>query len=128
MRCSWLCNTVRLGRHLAENEIFCRKLDEVAHSIPRGERTVTGADFSGHVGVGNRGDEEAMAMFGIHTRERRRTDGGRLCKKDVNSCSESFLPKEAGAYGDLQEQRLKKKKKKTHKGGLRLVSCVHTSR
>ena len=28
-------------------------------SIPRDERVVIGADFNGHVGEGNRGDEES---------------------------------------------------------------------
>ena len=29
------------------------------------ERVVIGADLNGHVGAGNRGDEEAMGRFGI---------------------------------------------------------------
>ncbi|KAF7655126.1 hypothetical protein LDENG_00060570, partial [Lucifuga dentata] len=37
-------------------------------SIPRGERVVIGADFNGHVGAGNRGDEEVMGKFGIQDR------------------------------------------------------------
>ncbi|KAK3540661.1 hypothetical protein QTP70_034516 [Hemibagrus guttatus] len=34
-------------------------------SIPTGERVVIGADFNGHVGEGNRGDEEVMGKFGV---------------------------------------------------------------
>ena len=34
-------------------------------SISRDERVVIGADFKGHVGEDNRGDEEVMDRFGI---------------------------------------------------------------
>ena len=34
----------------------------------RGERVVLGADFNGHVGEGNRGDEEVMGRFGVKDR------------------------------------------------------------
>ncbi|KAK3523072.1 hypothetical protein QTP86_012648 [Hemibagrus guttatus] len=37
-------------------------------SIPTGERVVIGADFNGHVGEGNRGDEEVMGKFGAKER------------------------------------------------------------
>ncbi|XP_053346567.1 craniofacial development protein 2-like [Clarias gariepinus] len=37
-------------------------------SIPRGERVVIGADFNGHVGEGNRGDENVMGRFGLQDR------------------------------------------------------------
>lgn len=32
-----------------------KKISGVVESVPRGERVVTGADVSGHVGEGNRG-------------------------------------------------------------------------
>lgn len=44
-------------------------------SIPRMARVAIGVDFNGHVGVGNRGDEEVMGRFGIQDRRCRRTDG-----------------------------------------------------
>ncbi|KAK3510719.1 hypothetical protein QTP70_015984, partial [Hemibagrus guttatus] len=37
-------------------------------SIPTGERVVIGADFNGHVGEGNTGDEEVMGKFGVKER------------------------------------------------------------
>ncbi|KAI5091735.1 hypothetical protein C0J45_18941 [Silurus meridionalis] len=41
-----------------EKERFWSELDEVVDGVPRNERLVIGADFNGHVGGGNRGDEE----------------------------------------------------------------------
>ena len=50
--------------------MFWSELDEVMQSIEyRDERGVTGADFSGHVGEDNRGDEEVMGRFGIQDRD-----------------------------------------------------------
>ncbi|KAK3571137.1 hypothetical protein QTP86_003098 [Hemibagrus guttatus] len=40
----------------------------VMESIPTGERVVIGADFNGHVGEGNTGDEEVMGKFGVKER------------------------------------------------------------
>ena len=37
-------------------------------SILRDERVVIGADFNGHIGEGNRGDEEVLGRFGIQDR------------------------------------------------------------
>ncbi|KAK3550919.1 hypothetical protein QTP70_008730 [Hemibagrus guttatus] len=37
-------------------------------SIPTGERVLIGADFNGHVGEGNTGDEEVMGKFGVKER------------------------------------------------------------
>ncbi|KAK3519927.1 hypothetical protein QTP70_007771, partial [Hemibagrus guttatus] len=51
-------NVLEVGCELEEKERFWSELDEVMESIPTGERVVIGADFNGHVGEGNRGDEE----------------------------------------------------------------------
>ncbi|KAK3559553.1 hypothetical protein QTP86_013720 [Hemibagrus guttatus] len=57
----------QVGCELEEKERFC-ELDEVMESIPMGERVVIGADFNGHVGEGNTGDEEVMGKFGVKER------------------------------------------------------------
>ncbi|KAK3569029.1 hypothetical protein QTP86_021562 [Hemibagrus guttatus] len=58
----------QVGCELGEKERFWSELDEVMESIPTGERVVIGADFNGHVGEGNRGDEEVMGKFGVKDR------------------------------------------------------------
>ncbi|KAK3557475.1 hypothetical protein QTP70_027936 [Hemibagrus guttatus] len=60
---------IERGRcELEEKERFWSELDEVMESIPTGERVVIGADFNGHVGEGNTGDEEVMGKFGVKER------------------------------------------------------------
>ncbi|KAK2920732.1 hypothetical protein Q8A73_000217 [Channa argus] len=60
----------QVGCELEEKEKFWSELDEVMQSIPRGERVVIGADFNGHVGEGNRGDETVMGRFGVQDRNK----------------------------------------------------------
>ncbi|KAK3566785.1 hypothetical protein QTP86_004517 [Hemibagrus guttatus] len=60
--------SVKVGCELEEKERFWSELDEVMESIPMGERVVIGADFNGHVGEGNTGDEEVMGKFGVKER------------------------------------------------------------
>ncbi|KAK3548873.1 hypothetical protein QTP70_021262, partial [Hemibagrus guttatus] len=57
-----------VGCELEEKERFWSELNEVMESIPTGERVVIGVDFNGHVGEGNRGDEEVMGKFGVKER------------------------------------------------------------
>ncbi|KAK2891510.1 hypothetical protein Q8A73_017175 [Channa argus] len=57
----------QVGCELEEKEKFY-ELDEVIQSISRGERVVIGADFNGHVGEGNRGNETVMGRFGLQDR------------------------------------------------------------
>ncbi|KAK3552305.1 hypothetical protein QTP86_010101 [Hemibagrus guttatus] len=58
----------QVGCEIEEKERFWSVLDEVMESIPTGERVVIGADFNGHVGEGNTGDEEVMGKFGVKER------------------------------------------------------------
>ncbi|MCI4395274.1 hypothetical protein PGIGA_G00178440 [Pangasianodon gigas] len=58
----------QVGCELEEKERFWSELDEGIESIPTGERVVIGADFNGHVGEGNTGDEEVMGKFGVKER------------------------------------------------------------
>ena len=51
-----------------EKDKFWTDLDEVVESIPKEERLVIGADFNGHVGEGNRGDENVMGRYGDKAR------------------------------------------------------------
>ncbi|MCJ8745631.1 hypothetical protein PDJAM_G00132390 [Pangasius djambal] len=58
----------QVGCELEEKERFWSELDEVIENIHTGERVVIGADFDGHVGEGNTGDEEVMGNFGVKER------------------------------------------------------------
>ncbi|KAK3555793.1 hypothetical protein QTP86_028917 [Hemibagrus guttatus] len=83
--------TVTVGCELEEKERFWSELDEVMESIPRGERVVIGADFNGHVGEGNTGDEEVMGKFGVGS-----TKWWKLKKEE---CCEEFRQKLRQALG-----------------------------
>ncbi|KAK3533866.1 hypothetical protein QTP70_032986 [Hemibagrus guttatus] len=59
---------VVLKEEFVRNVLERSELDEVMESIPTGERVVIGADFNGHVGERNTGDEEVMGKFGVKER------------------------------------------------------------
>ncbi|KAK3509601.1 hypothetical protein QTP70_006795 [Hemibagrus guttatus] len=67
-KASWGSLLLMVGCELEEKERLWSELDEVMESIPTGERVVIGADFNGHVGEENTGDEEVMGKFGVKER------------------------------------------------------------
>ncbi|XP_063593837.1 uncharacterized protein LOC134770827 [Penaeus indicus] len=50
----------QVGCDREDKEEFWEKLDDLVQLIPREERLNIGADFNGHIGEGNGGDERAM--------------------------------------------------------------------
>ncbi|XP_042861103.1 craniofacial development protein 2-like [Penaeus japonicus] len=58
----------QVGGGREEKEQFWEKLDEAVALIPKEERIITGADFNGHVGKGNRGDERVIGKYGYGAR------------------------------------------------------------
>ena len=53
----------QVGCLMEENDKFSTDLDEVVEGILKEERVVIGPDFNGHVGEGNRGDENVMGRY-----------------------------------------------------------------
>ena len=53
----------QVGCLMEEKDKFSTDLDEVMESIPKEERVVIGADSNGHVGDGNRGNENIMGRY-----------------------------------------------------------------
>ena len=49
----------QMGYELEEKEDFWNDLDGMVESVHKGERVLIGADLNGHVGEGNRGDDES---------------------------------------------------------------------
>lgn len=48
---------------LEQKEEFWNKLDDIVDRVPRAERVGTGVDLSGHVGEGNKDDEELLDSY-----------------------------------------------------------------
>ncbi|XP_042887884.1 craniofacial development protein 2-like [Penaeus japonicus] len=58
----------QMGSDREEKEEFWEKLDEAVELIPKEERLIIGADFNGHVGEGNSGDERVIGKYGYGAR------------------------------------------------------------
>ncbi|XP_063888879.1 uncharacterized protein LOC135115795 [Scylla paramamosain] len=55
----------RNGCELDEKEEFWSEVEEVIQNIPREERIVIRANFNGHIGEENNGDEDVMGKYGV---------------------------------------------------------------
>ncbi|KAK3520700.1 hypothetical protein QTP70_030576 [Hemibagrus guttatus] len=75
-----------VGCELEEKERFWSELDEVMESIPTGERVVIGADFNGHVGEGNTGDEEKREEHRVTYKSGARQHRMVVCRMTLMVC------------------------------------------
>ncbi|KAK3539065.1 hypothetical protein QTP86_023506 [Hemibagrus guttatus] len=106
----------QVGCELEEKERFWSELDEVMESIPTGERVVIGADFNGHVGEGNTGDEEVMGKFGVKERNLEGQMVVDFAKRMDMGVVNTYFQKREEHRGDrekgagIQRKRLAKKK------------------
>ncbi|KAK3567033.1 hypothetical protein QTP86_008972 [Hemibagrus guttatus] len=101
----WSVNQHKVGCELEEKERFWSELDEVMESIPTGERVVIGADFNGHVGEGNRGDEEVMGKFGVKERNLEGQMVVDFAKRMDMAVVNTYFQKREEHLSDLQEWR-----------------------
>ena len=81
---------------------FWTDLDEVMESIPKEERVVIGADFNGHVGEGNIGNENIMGRYD----EKARNAEGQMVvdfaiRMEMAVLNTILFQKEGGAQGDV---------------------------
>ncbi|KAI5090194.1 hypothetical protein C0J45_20329, partial [Silurus meridionalis] len=83
----------QVGCEMEEKERFWSELDDVVDGVPRKERLVIGADFNGHVGEVNRGDEEVMVQESIR--------GKRLAKQKWDRQSDEKSRQE---YKEMRQQ------------------------
>ncbi|XP_042892171.1 uncharacterized protein LOC122266465 [Penaeus japonicus] len=58
----------QMGSDREKKEEFWEKLNEAVELIPKEERLIIGADFNGHVGEGNSGDERVIRKYGYGAR------------------------------------------------------------
>jgi exonuclease III len=58
----------QVGCDQEEKEKFWNELDETTQRIPGNERIIVGADFNGHIGEGNKGDEDVIGKYCVGKR------------------------------------------------------------
>ena len=61
---------LQVNNNMEDKNDFWEDLDGLIESISTEERIVLGADFNGHVGEENMGDEEIMGRYGAGTRNK----------------------------------------------------------
>ncbi|KAI5106050.1 hypothetical protein C0J45_3747 [Silurus meridionalis] len=80
----------QVGCEMEEKVRFWSELDGVVDGVPKNERLVIGADFNGHVGEGNRGDEDVMVVMERLTDEvRQKSPWTMMFADDIVICGES---------------------------------------
>ncbi|KAF7703475.1 hypothetical protein HF521_022482, partial [Silurus meridionalis] len=73
---------LQVGCEMEEIEKFWSELDEVVEGVPREDQLVIGADFNGHVGEGNSGNEKVMGRYGFKERNVKLYEEVRCVRED----------------------------------------------
>ena len=58
----------QVGCEMEEKDRFWQDMDGIVENLPREEQVIIGADFNGHVGEGNCGDEKVLGKHGFKQR------------------------------------------------------------
>ena len=91
----------QVGCLMKEKDKFWADLDEVVQNIPNEEREVIGAVFNGHVGEGNRGNENIMGRYG----DKARNAEGQMVVDFVTRMEmavlDTYFKQEGGSQGDI---------------------------
>ena len=91
----------QVGCLMEEKDKFWTDLDDVVESIPKEERVVIGADLNGHVGEGNRGDENVMGRYGDKARNAEGQMVVDFATRMEMAVLNTLFQKEGGAQGDV---------------------------
>ncbi|KAI5615474.1 gastrula zinc finger protein XlCGF28.1-like [Silurus asotus] len=127
----------QLGCEMEEKERIWSELDEVVDGVPRKERLVIGADFNGHIGEGNRGDEEVMCRYGFKERNvegqmvvdfaKRMKMAGRCNLKEIGDCKvlagDSVARQHRMVVCRMVLEAKKKKRRKKYREGQKELHC-----
>ncbi|XP_065654617.1 uncharacterized protein LOC136081244 [Hydra vulgaris] len=94
-------HTPQVGCDTEEKEEFWRDLDEVVLQVPIEERIILGADFNGHVGEGNSGNEEVMCKFEVKERNTEGQMAVDFAKRIKMAVVNTYFKKKGRAQGDV---------------------------